>query len=105
EVGLNGSGTDGGGDAVPPAPLDVRGGETQGAIGYLIQQACAEEFRRRGIGKAVVAIVTRVVVDGHDPALDHPTKFVGLGYPQAEAERLARERGWSVAEDGGTWRR
>jgi len=49
--------------------------------------------------------VYRVVVDGRDPALDHPTKFVGLGYPAAEAARLARERGWNVAEDAGSWRR
>jgi len=105
QVGLNLLRNELAGRAVPPAPLDVLGAETQGAIGYLIQQAFAEEFRRRGIGKAVVAIVTRVVVDGHDPALDHPTKFVGLGYPAAEAARLARERGWNVAEDAGSWRR
>lgn len=91
---------------VPPAPLDVLGAETQGAIGYLVQQAFAEEFRRRGIGKAVITVVTQVIVDAADPAFADPTKFIGPAYTKEEAARYARDRGWAVAEDVGQgWRR
>ena len=91
---------------VPPSPLDVLGAETQGAIGYLIQHAFAEEFRRRGIGKSVVTVVTQVVVDAGDPAFAHPSKFVGPPYTQDEAGRYAAERGWTLGEDvGNGWRR
>ena len=105
QVGLNLLRNELAGRAVPPSPLDVLGAETQGALGYLVQQAFTEEFRRRGIGKAVVTVVTRVVVDGQDPAFARPTKFVGPGYPEAEAVQLARHRGWQIAEDVGSWRR
>ncbi len=91
--------------AVPASPLDVLGAETQGAIGYLIQQTFADEFRRRGVAKAVVTVVTQVVVDGGDPALVRPAKFVGPGYSAEEATRLAQERGWVIREDAGAWRR
>jgi carbamate kinase len=91
--------------AVPASPLDVLGAETQGAIGYLIQQTFADEFLRRGIAKSVVTVVTQVVVDKGDPALGRPAKFVGPGYPAAEAERFAQERGWVMREDAGAWRR
>jgi len=91
---------------VPPAPLDILGAETQGAIGYLIQQTLAEEFRRRGIAKPVVTIVTQVIVDGSDPAFAHPTKFIGPEYTKQDADRYAAERGWMLAEDPGRgWRR
>ncbi len=105
QVGINLLRNELAGQSVPPSPLDVLGAETQGALGYLIQQTFADEFRRRGIGKAVVTVVTQVVVDGADPALGRATKFVGPGYSAADASRLARERGWIVREDAGVWRR
>lgn len=91
--------------AIPASPLDVLGAETQGGIGYLIQQTFADEFRRRGIGKAAVTVVTQVVVEGGDPSLRKPTKFVGPGYSAEEAARLSREHGWTAREDAGVWRR
>ena len=106
QVGLNLLRNEMAASEVPPAPLDVLGAETQGAIGYLVQQAFAEEFRRRGIGKAVITVVTRVLVDAADPAFAHPTKFIGPAYTREIAMRHARERGWVVAEDVGQgWRR
>ena len=106
QVGLNLLRNEMAASEVPPAPLDVLGAETQGAIGYLVQQAFAEEFRRRGIGKAVITVVTRVLVDAADPAFAHPTKFIGPAYTRETAMRHARERGWVVAEDVGQgWRR
>lgn len=90
----------------PPEPLDVLDAETQGAIGYLVQQAFAEEFRRRGIGKAVITVVTQVIVDPQDPAFARPTKFIGPAYTKEEAAQYERDRGWAVAEDVGQgWRR
>ncbi len=93
------------GAAVPASPLDVLGAETQGGIGYLVQQTFADEFRRRGVGKSVVSVVTQVVVDATDPALGQPTKFVGPGYSAEQSAQLAQARGWAMREDAGAWRR
>ncbi|MDQ7819638.1 MAG: carbamate kinase [Armatimonadota bacterium] len=91
---------------VPPLPLDVLGAQTQGSIGYLLQQALGTELRRRGIRKPVATVVTQVVVDPQDPAFSHPTKPIGRFYPTLEAEHLAAERGWRMVEDAGRgWRR
>ena len=84
-----------------PYPLDVLGAQTQGMIGYWL----AQSLRNEGVAKPVVAVVTQVVVDGSDPGFDAPTKFVGSGYTQLEANRLADLRGWTIARDGQQWRR
>lgn len=90
----------------PPLPLDVLGAQTQGSIGYLFQQAMANELRRRGIRKRVVAVVTQTVVDRDDPAFRRPTKPIGSFYRQEEADRFQRDRGWQMTEDAGRgWRR
>ena len=83
-----------------PFPLDVLGAQTQGMIGYWLVQ----ELGNAGVAPAV-AIVTRTVVDREDPAFGAPTKFVGAGYPEQEARRLAASRGWTVARDTAGWRR
>jgi carbamate kinase len=83
-----------------PFPLDVLGAQTQGMIGYWL----AQELGNAGVAP-VVAIVTRTVVDREDPAFGAPTKFVGSGYPEREARRLAAEHGWTVARDTAGWRR
>ncbi len=91
---------------VPPLPLDVLGAQTQGSIGYLIQQVLGNALRRRGIRKPIATVVTQAVVDPQDPAFSHPTKPIGRFYSKLEAERLAAERGWQVVEDAGRgWRR
>jgi len=84
-----------------PYPLDVLGAQTQGMIGYWL----AQSLRNEGVAKPVVAVVTQVVVDPSDPGFETPTKFVGSGYTQQDAGRLADLRGWTIARDGRRWRR
>lgn len=90
----------------PPLPLDVLGAQTQGSIGYLLQQVLGGEMRRRGIRKRVVTVVTQAVVDPHDPAFHRPTKPIGRFYRKDEAQQLQAERRWQMVEDAGRgWRR
>ena len=84
-----------------PYPMDVLGAQTQGMIGSLLARALRNALPQR----EVAALVTHTLVRSDDPAFQHPTKFVGQVYDRAEARHLARERGWSVAEDGAGWRR
>ncbi|HVT76660.1 MAG TPA: carbamate kinase [Acidimicrobiales bacterium] len=84
-----------------PYPLDVLGAETEGMVGYLLEQELA---RHLGEGK-VATLLTQVVVDSDDPAFARPTKFVGPVYDQAEAERVGALRHWTIAPDGDAWRR
>ena len=87
-------------------PLDVCGADSQGAIGYELQQALQNEFRRRGIKKGVCTVVTQVRVDPKDPAFQNPSKPIGSFMDQTEAKRREKEMGWSVIEDAGRgWRR
>ena len=83
-------------------PLDVLGAETDGMIGYMIEQALENAL---GHDRAVATLLTQIEVDPRDPAFDRPTKFIGPVYDKAEAERLAEARGWSIAADGPHWRR
>jgi carbamate kinase len=84
-----------------PYPLDVLGAETEGMIGYWIEQQLGNELPNR----QVATLLTQTVVDADDPAFANPTKFVGQTYPKAEAEQRARDRGWTVRPDGDAWRR
>ncbi len=87
-------------------PLDSCGADTQGSIGYMIQQSLYNEFLKRGMKKRAVTVVTQVVVDKDDPAFQNPTKPIGPFYTEEEAKRLAAERGWIVKDDAGRgWRR
>jgi carbamate kinase len=83
-------------------PLDLLGAQTQGMIGYMIEDELRDAL---GGAREVATLLTEVVVDARDPAFGRPTKPVGPGYDEAEARRLARERGWAVGPDGGRWRR
>ncbi len=86
-------------------PMDVIGADTQGSIGYMLQQALDNEFTRRGMGRRAHTIVTQVLVDYNDPAFQHPTKPIGGFLTEEEAQRFAQE-GWPVIEDAGRgWRR
>ena len=82
-------------------PLDVLGAESEGMIGYLLELALSHELH----GRDVATLLTQVVVDPADPAFASPTKPVGPVYAEAEARRLASERGWTVAPDGPHFRR
>jgi carbamate kinase len=87
-------------------PLDSCGADTQGAIGYMIQQCLHNDFRRMGIHKHVVTAVTQVVVDVNDPAFANPTKPIGSFLDREEALRRKEKEGWHVVEDAGRgWRR
>jgi carbamate kinase len=83
-------------------PLDVLGAQTEGMIGYLIEQELGNllPFER-----PFASILTMVEVDPADPAFADPTKFIGPVYERAEAERLAAEKGWQIKPDGDKWRR
>lgn len=82
-------------------PLDVLGAETQGMIGYLIEQTLINALP----GTAAASILTQVIVDAQDPAFSDPTKFVGPVYDQATAEEIARSRRWTMKQDGQWFRR
>lgn len=87
-------------------PLDVCGADTQGAIGYMLQQNLVNDFREMGIDKRVATVVTQVEVDRDDPAFREPSKPIGSFLEEAEALRRRDEEGWDVVEDAGRgWRR
>lgn len=87
-------------------PLDVCGADSQGAIGYALQQNLNNEFYRRGMKKSVATVITQVLVDRNDPSFQHPTKPIGGFMDEAEAKRRQAEEGWTVVEDAGRgWRR
>ncbi len=88
--------------AVDPYPLDVIGAETVGMIGYMIEQELGNIIPA---DDHIVTVLTQVVVDSKDPAFQKPTKPVGPIYARKEAERLAREKGWTIAPDGEHFRR
>lgn len=92
-------------ELVPPPPLDVLGAESQGQIGYLLDQALLAELRRGGDEREVVTILTQTAVAANDRAFGRPTKPVGPVYDEVTARALASSRGWSVAPDGDGWRR
>jgi carbamate kinase len=87
-------------------PLDACGADTQGAIGYALQQNLYNHFRRMGIHKQAVTVVTQVEVDRNDPAFKNPSKPIGSFMPQEDALRRREQEGWDVIEDAGRgWRR
>ena len=77
---------------VPPFPLDACGAETQGFIGYMMQQALRNELKSRGVDKFVVSVVTRMIVDKHDSAFQNPTKPIGPFYTREEAEMVRQQK-------------
>jgi carbamate kinase len=87
-------------------PLDVCGADSQGAIGYALQQTLQNELFHRGIKKPVATVVTQVLVNKDDPAFKNPTKPIGGFMDEQEAKTREREMSWNVVEDAGRgWRR
>ena len=87
-------------------PLDVCGADSQGAIGYALQQTLQNELFKRKIKKPVATVITQVLVDRNDPAFKNPTKPIGGFMEEADAKKRATELGWAVVEDSGRgWRR
>jgi carbamate kinase len=89
-------------DAVSAYPFDVLGAQTEGMIGYLIEQELGNLLPA---DKPVATILTMTLVDVDDPAFADPTKFVGPVYSAEVAQELAARRGWAVRQDGDSWRR
>jgi carbamate kinase len=87
---------------VDPYPFDILGAETQGMIGYLLEQELGNLLP---FEVPLATLLTMVEVDPADPAFDNPTKFVGPIYDEARAKALAAEKGWEVKPDGSNWRR
>lgn len=83
-------------------PLDILDAETEGMIGYLLEQELGNLLPP---GRALATLLTRIEVDRADPAFAAPSKPIGPVYARAEAERLAAEKGWAIAPDGSHWRR
>jgi carbamate kinase len=87
-------------------PLDVCGADSQGAIGYALQQNLQNILYQHGIKKKVVTVITQILVDVADPAFQKPSKPIGGFMGEEEARRRQREQGWVVVEDAGRgWRR
>jgi carbamate kinase len=87
---------------VEPYPLDVLGAQTEAMIGYVIEQELGNVLPAE---RPIVTLLTQVEVSPDDPAFDNPTKPIGPVYDEAEAHRMAEERGWTVRPDGDAWRR
>ena len=89
-------------------PLDVCVAYTQGQIGYLIERNLRNILKEHGLKRNVISMVSQVIVDKNDPALQNPTKRVGKIYTKEEADKLAAEKGWIFKEEikkEGGWRR
>ena len=87
---------------VEPYPLDVLGAQTEGMIGYMLEQELGNVLP---FEVPIATILTMVEVDPADPAFTNPTKFVGPVYDRPEADRLAADKGWTFKQDGAKWRR
>ena len=93
-------------EEVAPVPMDYAGADLQGALGCMFVRAFRNEFRKRGIAREPVAVVTETLVDGADPAFRDPTKPIGSHMDETTARKLAAAHGWTVKEDAGRgWRR
>ena len=88
-------------DKVTPYPLDVLGAESQGMIGYMLQQALKNSLPQREVS----VLLTQVEVDATDPAFSNPTKYIGPVYNEDQAKTLAAEKGWGFKADGSYFRR
>jgi len=84
---------------IPPMAMDVCDAESQGQIGYMIQQALTSEFLRRQMDKVAVSLITQVIVSEDDPAFQNPTKPIGKYYTSQEAKELRKEKGWTMVLD------
>lgn len=91
---------------VPPFPLDVCSAESQGFIGYMMDQTLKNELQKLNVNQSVVSMLTQTEVSKDDPAFQDPSKPIGVFFTEEEAKKLAEEKGWVVKEDAGRgWRR
>ncbi len=88
-------------EIVPPMPIDVCGADSQGGIGYMLQQVLRNQLIARNVRLPVVSLVTQCVVSPDDPAFESPSKPIGPFFTAERAAELEREKGWDVREDSG----
>ncbi|HEY1296412.1 MAG TPA: carbamate kinase [Chloroflexota bacterium] len=89
-------------ESVEAYPLDILGAETQGMIGYLLEQELGNLLP---IEVPFASLLTMIEIDAHDPAFQNPTKFIGPVYDKPEADRIAADKNWTFKQDGQHWRR
>ena len=93
-------------DSVPYLPLGINVADTEGGMGYMIEQSLINRLRNEGIDRQVVTLISQVLVNENDPSILNPTKYIGAAMPEEEAKSKARQFGWSIkALDDGQWRR
>ena len=93
-------------DELPPMPMDICVAQSQGGMGYMLQQSFANVLHDHGMSAVVSCVITEVEVDAADPAFQHPTKPVGKFFSETGAKEMASRTGWTFAEDSGRgWRR
>lgn len=93
-------------DRAPILPLGVCVADTEGGMGYMIEQSLQNRLRAENIDRQVVTIITQMLVDANDPAVNNPTKYIGQFYTEEQAERYSASRGWHMKSDGDRgWRR
>jgi carbamate kinase len=91
---------------IPSLPLGVLVANTQGAIGYMIQQTLQNALQKNDIDREVVTFISQVIVDKNDPTIQNPTKFIGKIYDEQKAKQLSKEYKWNIKEqEKGVWRR
>ena len=90
---------------IPPLPLGVCVAETQGSIGYMVQQSLQNVLKEKEIDREVVTLITQTIVDKDDPSINDPQKFIGRRYEKDEAVHLAKQFNWKIKEqEPGSWR-
>jgi carbamate kinase len=92
-------------NTIPPLPLGVCVAETQGSIGYMVQQSLQNELKEKNIDREVVTLITQTIVDKNDPSISNPKKYIGRRYDKETAQKLAKQFNWKVKEqEQGSWR-
>lgn len=93
-------------DSIPYLPLGINVADTEGGMGYMIEQSLINRLRKDGIDRQVVTLISQVLVDENDPSIQNPTKYIGTELSEEEAKAKAAQFGWSIKEVGnGKWRR
>jgi len=93
-------------ESIPYLPLGINVADTEGGMGYMIEQSLINRLREDGIHRQVVTLISQVLVDENDPSILNPTKYIGIELPADQAHKKADQFGWSIKElDNGNWRR
>lgn len=93
-------------EKIPYLPLGINVADTEGGMGYMIEQSLINRLRNDGIERQVVTLISQVLVDENDPSISNPTKYIGTELSAEEAHKKVQQFGWSIkALDNGNWRR